>query len=139
MGAVQPQAAPQAPPQATAPPAQATWTAGGGDDGSTSSNIPLAQVEREIRRGLQTEVEDADIFDLNFAQSASKIIDMKSLCKCPNFGGAPEQWAEWKFRMNNIWMLLGLDGLLKRASRGSELDLDRALQPAEVINKSRCV
>ena len=49
----------------------------------------------------------------NFGEVASKVLDVKSLLRPPLFSGLDKEWAEWRFRMDNTWTILGVDQLMK--------------------------
>ena len=48
-----------------------------------------------------------------FAETAGKILDLKGLLRPPSFTGLEKDWPEWKFRVDNVWMILGIDQLMK--------------------------
>ena len=52
-----------------------------------------------------------------FREVAGRLVDMRGVAKPPNFTGLESDWAEWKFRMEAILSLLGLDDLADEAVR----------------------
>ncbi|CAE8737401.1 unnamed protein product, partial [Polarella glacialis] len=52
-----------------------------------------------------------------FREVAGRMVDMRGVAKPPNFTGLETDWAEWKFRMEAILSLLGLDDLAEAAVR----------------------
>ena len=44
----------------------------------------------------------------DFAERAAKIIHLKSVCKPSTFTGADQAWPEWKYKMENLFMLIGV-------------------------------
>ena len=59
-----------------------------------------------------------------FAETAGKILDLKGLLRPPTFTGLEKDWSEWKFRVDNVWTILGIDQLMKWCVTASDLDLD---------------
>ena len=43
-----------------------------------------------------------------FAETAGKILDLKGLLRPPTFTGLEKDWSEWKFRVDNVWTILGI-------------------------------
>ena len=60
----------------------------------------------------------------NFGEVASKVLDVKSLLRPPLFSGLDKEWAEWRFRMDNTWTILGVDQLMKWCITTTDQDLD---------------
>ncbi len=62
-----------------------------------------------------------------FAETAGKNLDLKGLLRPPSFTGLKKDWPEWKFRVDNVWMILGIDQLMKWCVTATDLDLDPAI------------
>ena len=74
---------------------------GGGDE--AASTRPEAGI-RGMHRALYAE---------DFAERAAKIIDLKSVCKPPTCTGEDQLWPEWRFRMENLFKLIGIADFTK--------------------------
>ena len=80
---------------------------GGGGGATASTAIPAHRAAEEMRRAFTDPAE--------YAELASKMINLKDLMKLLSFSGELSDWPEWKFRAEAIWTLLGLKEVLKWA------------------------
>ena len=48
----------------------------------------------------------------------SKLVDLRGVARPPLFTGAVEDWSEFRFRMENVASLLGLEDFMEKAVRG---------------------
>ena len=75
----------------------------------------------------------------DFAERAAKIIDLKSVCKPSTFTGEDRAWTEWKYNMENSFMLIGVVDFIKAAVGMEERVLQHSVIPDRAEGASKVV
>ena len=73
----------------------------------------------------------------DFAETAGKILDLKGLLRPPSFSGLERDWAEWKFRVDNMWTILRIYQRMKWCVTATDHDLDPEFRGEMQIAVSR--
>jgi hypothetical protein len=97
----------------------------GGDEAASSR--PEAGM-RAMHRALSVE---------DFAERASKIIDVKGVCKPSVFNGEDQLWPEWRYRMENLFKLIGTLEFVKASLTMEERALQHSAIPERAEGASK--
>ena len=73
----------------------------------------------------------------DFAERASRIIDLKSVCKPSCFSSDEGLWPDWKHKMANLFGLIGIRDFVDAVKGVEERALDHRVVPkhAEGVSK----
>ena len=66
----------------------------------------------------------------SLAESLGKLVDMKAESKLPQLKTEAD-WQEARFRLENLFVLLGVDEVVAKAEKGAMMDLEPELQTDE--------
>eukprot|EP00933_Yihiella_yeosuensis_P050578 TRINITY_DN48383_c0_g1_i1.p1 TRINITY_DN48383_c0_g1~~TRINITY_DN48383_c0_g1_i1.p1 ORF type:complete len:129 (-),score=16.99 TRINITY_DN48383_c0_g1_i1:23-409(-) len=59
----------------------------------------------------------------HFAENVSRLADLKTVVKISGFNGEESKWAEFKFKVENLLLMLGIEELMAEAE-ATEMDGD---------------
>ncbi|CAE8641691.1 unnamed protein product, partial [Polarella glacialis] len=82
-------------------------------DGAASTLVPVDRQRDEVRRAV------------NFQEVAAKMLDLRGLARPPTFTGLDPEWPEFRYRLESLATMLGIDELMAAAAGGLDpLDFD---------------
>ena len=92
-----------------------TQTPGPGSSETAGSRVTTGQAAAEMNRNFSA---------TSVAEAAGKVMDLKGLCKPETFGGEEKKWQEWRFRMDNLFQLIGIADATTWAATAGDMDLE---------------
>jgi hypothetical protein len=87
-----------------------------------SDNVPPAAATAEMHRAMTA---------TDVASACSRVVDLKQLRAPPVFDGNEQHWQEWKYRMENLFVLTGVSKACTWALTAEKLEIELAVMPKE--------